>query len=88
MNERQHSTNQLQELYNDHTDYVHQLETMRLTDLMQELSLLKWDLKLFENEILFNGNTSKRALTRKQRTAEKLSAVEKEIRIRTGLDHN
>ena len=87
MNEHQHSANQLQDVVDDNSDYINRLGTMRLNDLMQELSLLRWDLKLFENEILFNGNSSKRAVARKQRTSEKLTAVEKEIRIRTGLDH-
>jgi hypothetical protein len=85
LNQHDHNGQHLQVLA-EQADYVHQLETMRLADLMQELSLLRWDLKLFENEILFNGNTSSRAILRKQRTAEKLSAVEREIRIRTGLD--
>ncbi len=87
MKEHVHPSNELQLIYEEHSDYIHQLGTMRLTDLMQELSILKWDLKLFENEITFNGNTSLNAVRRKERTSEKLVAVEKEIRIRTGLDH-
>jgi hypothetical protein len=80
------ATVHLQEIEHEQSEYAHQLATMRLADLMQELSLLRWDLKLFENEILFNCNASKRAVERKQRTSEKLAAVEKEIRARTGLD--
>jgi hypothetical protein len=77
---------ELQEKFDEDSEYVHQLGTMRLSDLMQELSLLKWDMQLFENEILYNANASTRAFARKQRTSIKLSAVEKEIRLRTGLD--
>ena len=79
---------ELQEKFDEDSEYVHQLVTMRLADLMQELSRLKWDMQLFENEILYNSNASNRAVARKQRTSIKLSAVEKEIRIRTGLDRH
>jgi hypothetical protein len=76
-----------QQAVDENSSYIDALGTMRISDLMQELSQLKWDMRLFENEILFNAAGSKKVEDRRRRTFEKLCAVEKQIRIRTGLDH-
>lgn len=67
---------------NEETEiFIEQLKATRLSELMNELSILSSDLKLFENEIRFHESSPK-LLKRKERTSLKISFVRDEIEFR------